>query len=63
MILAEEMPMAKRRRRKKPPVMPPRGPATNLRPAGAHESKKRYDRKKTDAVLRQEEDEDGPGVE
>jgi hypothetical protein len=28
-------------KRKKPKVVPPRGPATNLRPAGAHDDKKR----------------------
>jgi hypothetical protein len=30
------------------------GPASNLRPAGAHDDKKLYDRKKIKAVLRRE---------
>jgi hypothetical protein len=52
--------MARKRRRKKN-IVPPRGPATNLRPAGAHKSKKLYDRRETKAAL--EEEENGPSVE
>lgn len=52
--------MAKKKRRRKTPTLVPRlGPATNLRPAGAHESIKRYNRKKLKAALRREEDEGG----
>ena len=29
------------KRKKKPKLVPPRGPATKLRPAGAHEDKRR----------------------
>jgi hypothetical protein len=45
--------MAKKKRR---PVLlvPPRGPATNLRPAGAHDDETVYDRKKEKAALRRE---------
>jgi hypothetical protein len=39
--------------------MPPRGPATNLRPAGAHQSKDVYSRKRIKAALRREADESG----
>ncbi|MFI5234026.1 MAG: hypothetical protein ACHQSE_16145 [Gemmatimonadales bacterium] len=47
--------MAKKRKRHREPNLVPRlGPATNLRPAGAHEDKKHYDRKKIKAVLRRE---------
>jgi len=47
--------MTSRRRRRKPPALVPRrGPATNLRPAGAHESLKRFNRKKAKSALRQE---------
>lgn len=47
--------MKKRRRRHAPPKIVPRlGPATNLRPAGAHESLKRYNRRKLKTALRQE---------
>ncbi len=44
----------KRRRRKLPKIVPRRGPAINLRPAGAHESIKRYNRKKLKIALQQE---------
>ena len=44
----------KRRRRKALAIVPPRGPATNLRPAGAHESNKRYNRKKLKIALQHE---------
>ncbi|HEY1975739.1 MAG TPA: hypothetical protein VGG89_04310 [Candidatus Baltobacteraceae bacterium] len=36
--------------------MPRLGPALNLRPAGAHESKKLYDRKRIKAALRREDE-------
>lgn len=50
--------MAKKKRR---PVLlvPPRGPATNLRPAGAHDDETVYDRKKEKAALRREIAESG----
>ena len=50
--------MAKKKRR---PVflVPPRGPATNLRPAGAHDDETAYDRKKEKAALRREIAESG----
>jgi hypothetical protein len=41
--------MNKKRRRRK--LVPPLGPPQNLRPAGAHESKKRYNRKRHKAAL------------
>jgi hypothetical protein len=47
--------MAKKGRRKR--VLVPRlGPATNLRPAGAHDSKKIYDRKRLKAALRRQDE-------
>ncbi len=46
--------MSKKKRRKMALVVPPRGPATNLRPAGAHETLKRYNRKRAKAALRGE---------
>jgi len=46
----------KRRKRR---LVPRLGPAVNLRPAGAHESKKLYDRKRIKAALRRNEDEGG----
>ncbi len=46
------------KKRRKAKLMPRLGPAQNLRPAGAHESKKRYDRKRQKAALIRE-DEDG----
>lgn len=42
--------MAKKRRRKAV-LMPRLGPPTNLRPAGAHETLKRYNRKRHKAAL------------
>ncbi|MEO6834300.1 MAG: hypothetical protein ABI231_00095 [Candidatus Tumulicola sp.] len=51
--------MKKRRRRKPQKLVPRLGPATNLRPAGAHESIKRYNRKKLKTALRQEVAEGG----
>jgi hypothetical protein len=46
------------KKRRKAKLMPRLGPPENLRPAGAHESKKRYNRKRQRAVLNRE-DEDG----
>ncbi len=47
--------MAKKRKRRPAIDLVPRlGPATNLRPAGAHDDKRIYDRKKNKAALRQE---------
>lgn len=45
--------MAKKKRRE-PHVMPRLGPATNLRPAGAHESLKRLKRSQEKIALRRE---------
>ena len=45
--------MAKKRWRKAA-LMPRLGPPTNLRPAGAHETLKRYNRKRTKAALLRE---------
>jgi len=45
--------MAKKKRRKMKRV-PRLGPPVNLRPAGAHETLKRYDRKRQKAALRRE---------
>lgn len=50
----------KRKRRRTVTLVPRMGPATNLRPAGAHDDRKHYDRKKIKAVLRREA-EDGFG--
>lgn len=46
--------MAKKRRRTRALLMPRLGPPTNLRPAGAHETLKRYNRKRTKAALLRE---------
>ena len=43
-------------KRRKAKIVPPLGPAINVRPAGAHKSKKLYDRNKMKAVFRKEED-------
>ena len=43
--------MAKRKRRRKAPLKPRMGPAANIRPAGAHKSKKEYDRAENKAVI------------
>ncbi|MGR4065166.1 MAG: hypothetical protein ACLQPV_06930 [Vulcanimicrobiaceae bacterium] len=51
--------MPKKKRRKAPRLVAPLGPATNLRPAGVHESEKTYNRKKIKAALEREEDESG----
>ena len=47
-----------KRKRRKPALMPRLGPAQNLRPAGAHETIKRYNRKRAKAALKRY-DEDG----
>lgn len=52
--------MAKQKRRRTVAIVPRLGPATNLRPAGAHENKKLYNRKKIKAVLRQEAEDGFP---
>jgi hypothetical protein len=46
------------KKRRKPKLVPRLGPPENLRPAGAHESKKRYNRKRQKAALVRN-DEDG----
>jgi hypothetical protein len=46
------------KKRRKLRLMPRLGPPQNLRPAGAHESKKRYNRKRAKAAL-ERYDEDG----
>ena len=46
--------MAKKKRRLKPRLVPRLGPATNLRPAGAHESLKLYNRNHEKVALRRE---------
>jgi len=52
--------MAKKKRLPTVPLVPPRGPATNLRPAGAHDDDATvYDRKKEKAALRREIAESG----
>jgi len=43
-----------RKKRRKITLVPRLGPATNLRPAGAHASAKLYNRKKIKAALRKE---------
>jgi hypothetical protein len=43
-----------KKKRRKAILMPPRGPATNLRPAGAHEPLTLYNRKRQKAALRRE---------
>lgn len=54
--------MSKKKRRKAA-LMPPRGPATNLRPAGAHESLVAYNRKRNKHSLREELDQESPGYD
>ena len=44
------------KKRRKAKLVPRLGPAQNLRPAGAHESKKRYNRKRQKAALERYED-------
>lgn len=44
-----------RKRRRKLALMPRLGPPANLRPAGAHETLKQYNRKRQKAALRREE--------
>ena len=50
-----------KKRRKKRAVVPRLGPATNLRPAGAHESRKRYNRRKSKAALQRDVENLDPG--
>ena len=50
----ERIGVAKRKRRRKAKIKPPLGPAVNLRPAGAHEDKRRYDRKGNKAIIETE---------
>ena len=53
--MSAEVPMAtKKRQRKRAALMPRLGPPTNLRPAGAHESLKRYNRKRQKAALQRD---------
>lgn len=40
-----------KKKRRKAKLVPRLGPPLNLRPAGAHESKKRYNRKRHKAAL------------
>lgn len=49
--------MSKKKRRKQS-LMPRRGPATNLRPAGAHETLAQYNRKRQKVQARREIGED-----
>ena len=46
--------MAKKKRLRLLEITPRLGPPVNLRPAGAHESNKRYNRKRMKAALRRE---------
>ena len=46
--------MAKKRRRRRVALVPRLGPPQNLRPAGAHETLRRYDRTREKAALRRE---------
>lgn len=46
--------MATRKKRARRVLVPRLGPASNLRPAGAHKNRKHYDRKNIKAVLRRE---------
>lgn len=45
-----------KKKRRKATIVPPLGPPTNLRPAGAHKSKRLYDRNKMKAIFRKDED-------
>lgn len=45
---------AKRKRRRKAKIKPPLGPAVNLRPAGAHKPKRRYDRRQNQEIIEAE---------
>jgi hypothetical protein len=48
--------MAKRKRKATKQIVPPLGPAKNLRPAGAHEDETKYDRTREKAALRREDE-------
>lgn len=50
------MPAKRRKRRRKVALKPRLGPATNLRPAGAHKTKRRYSRKRNKAIIDSEAD-------
>lgn len=52
------MPAKRRKRRRKIALKPRLGPATNLRPAGAHKAKKRYSRKRNKAIIDSEAEEE-----
>ncbi|MBV8246539.1 MAG: hypothetical protein JOZ38_11490 [Candidatus Eremiobacteraeota bacterium] len=45
-----------KKKRKKIAIVPRLGPPENLRAAGAHRSKKLYDRKRLKAIFRKEEE-------
>ena len=45
-----------KKKRRKAKIVPPLGPATNIRPAGAHKSRKLYDRNTLKAIFRKDED-------
>lgn len=45
-----------KKKRRKANIVPPLGPPTNVRPAGAHKSRKLYDRNKMKAIFRKDED-------
>ena len=49
-------------KKKKPKIIPPRGPATNLRKAGAHEDKKRNDLERIEEKERELDDLKAMGV-
>jgi hypothetical protein len=53
----------KKRKRRKRKLVPRLGPAINLRPAGAHKSRKLYDRKKIKAVLRELDEDAASGTD
>ena len=44
-------PMKRKRKRRKKAVVAPLGPPTNLRPAGAHRDKKKYNRRRSKAEV------------
>ncbi len=48
-----------KRKRRKPKLVPRLGPAQNLRPAGAHESRKLYNRKRRHKAALEDYVEDG----
>ena len=48
--------MKKKRKRTRTVIVPAMGPATNIRTAGAHTSKRLYDRHKMKAIFRKEQE-------